>query len=139
MEKAISDFACVLDTVCETKTARGVCLTVLRSQQAECLSALSSFGFVKATVSAKAENGFAAGETERCAKEIKRISADAEKDRKLAEELANEKLGELKTYLDYLNTAAARARESGKMRMTDAVRSSGRMFPKKRGKGDEAA
>lgn len=44
VEKAISDFACVLDTVCETKTARGVCLTVLRSQQAECLSALSSFG-----------------------------------------------------------------------------------------------
>lgn len=131
VEKALSDFACVLDTVCETKTARGVCLTVLRSQQAECLSALSSFGFVKATVSAKAENGFAAGEAERCAKEIERISTDAEKDGKLAEELANKKLGELKTYLDYLNTATARARESGKMRMTGRCAVIGAYVPEK--------
>lgn len=131
LDEALSEHACVLETVSESKLCRAAVLVAYRDELSDCLSIVSSFGFVTATAEAKESDGFAKGRLERAKSELSTCRAITDSKKAEAEKCANECLGELRTYLDYVDTTLARLNESGKLRQTGSCAVIGAYVPEK--------
>ena len=129
--EALGSLACVFDIISESKTCRAAALTAYRDDFDECLATAASFGFIPATVEASAAEGCAAGRAQKARAELGSCRDASDDKANEAEECANESLGELKTYLDYIETTIARLDESAKMRVTSKCAVVGAYVPEK--------
>ena len=128
---ALGELPCVFEIVSESKTCRAAMLTAYNGDFDESLSIASSFGFTPAAVEASAREGCAAGRAQKAAAELKKCRETAEQTGAAAEKCANERIGELRTYLDYVETAIARLGESAKLRVTERCAIIGAYVPEK--------
>lgn len=131
LDAALAEHACVFETVSESRVCRGAILTAYREELADCMAIASSFGFVTATAEAKASEGYARGRLNKAKSELATCRAIADGKKAEAEKCANESLGELRTYLDYVDTTLARLTESTKLRQTESCTVIGAYVPEK--------
>lgn len=131
LDAALKDYACVFETLSVSKLCSAAVLTAHRSDFDACLAIASSFGFTVTSAEAKAPEGCAAGRMSKAKSELATCRAVSEGKKAEAEKYANECLGELRTYLDYVDTTLARLRESAKLRQTGSCTVIGAYVPKR--------
>ena len=137
LAEAIGSLPCVFETVSESKTCRAAALTAYRADFDECFGIAASFGFAPTAVEASATEGCARGRAQKASAELKNCQNAVKLAKANAEKCAAESLGELKVYLDYVNTAIERLGESSKLRVTEKTAIIGAYVPER--SADKAA
>lgn len=118
LDAALGERACVFDVVYETKLTRAAVLTAYRDDFDECLAIAANYGFVTSSVTASATEGCANGKAKKVRAELEAKRASVEEMEKRAEQIANESLNELKTYLDYVDITLMRLEAKRDVRVT---------------------
>ena len=131
LDAALAEHACVFEIVYETKLTRAAVLTAYRDDFEDCLAVAAAHGFVAATVTANAKEGCANGRAKKARAELESKQKTVEDMEKEAEELANESLGELKTYLDYVEITLMRLEAKRDLRVTEKCAVIGAYVPTK--------
>lgn len=118
--EALKDTASVFDVLFEDKTTgKAVMLTSVKEELDLAISCIAPLGFVKTSAVCAEEEGFARGVIKESEASLEKIGAQIESLNAQAEKLSNEKIKEIRMYLDYLTTAETRIRESSKVCETE--------------------